>query len=158
MLGSVIDDDEVIVADEELEEEVVVIEPEEMEEKDVIIIEPEEVEEKEIFVIDPVEDANDECDDFEIKADLEVVDDEGVTVTTLLSCSSGGSRIGRGFFATGTSCWMMTRIGIGIGIMSFPFESFVPFANVQVSGTLQVLQDSELLMDVISVSVDQVVE
>ena len=197
LLGSVIDDDEVIVADDELEEDIVVIEPEEVEEKDVVVIEPEEVEEKEVFVdepddeedgevfvvetedeedekvfvtepedeedekvfvIEPVEDANDKDDDFEMDTDLEVLDDEAVTVTTILSCSSGSSTFGRGFFATGTSCCMMTKIGIGIGIMSFPFESLVPFANVQVSGTLQVLQDSEWLIDVTSLSVDQVVE
>ena len=186
LLGSVIDDDEVIVADDELEEDIVVIEPEEVEEKDVVVIEPEEVEEKEVFVDEPddeedgevfvvetedeedekvfvtepedEEDANDKDDDFEMDTDLEVLDDEAVTVTTILSCSSGSSTFGRGFFATGTSCCMMTKIGIGIGIMSFPFESLVPFANVQVSGTLQVLQDSELLIDVTSLSVDQVVE
>lgn len=51
---------------------------------------------------------------------------------------------------------MMTSIGTGMGITIFPFASVVPFANVQVAGTSQVLQDSELLVVVISVRVDQV--
>ena len=68
---------------------------------------------------------------------------------------SGTSTTSSGGVTTGLTCWMMTSIGMGIGMINFPLESVVAFLHVAV--TWQVLQEMELLVEVIMPIVDQLV-